>query len=262
MKVMLVLAMMLTSCGFKVIESGERGLKVKWGKLQGNVLEEGLHVYNPFTTDIALMDIKILKSNTNESMYTKDVQVATISTTITYSLDPGMVKPTYETYRTGWSHKILPQAVKASLKDEIGRWDAEVLIANQDKARGRIEASLRESVKDKGVLIQKFDFANIKFEPEFEAAVEAKVIAKQRATEAKNKTDQIREEAEQKRITAEAEAKSMEIRAQALQKNKGLVDYEAIKKWNGVLPHTIMGGGALPFINLKNEPRTASYVRR
>lgn len=86
----------------------------------------------------------------------------------------------------------------------------------------------------------------------FERAIEAKVTAEQDALKAKNKTVQIEEEAKQQIISAEAEAKSMAIRANALSKNKALVEYEAVQKWNGILPQYMMGD-SIPFINLNNR---------
>ena len=57
------------------------------------------------------------------------------------------------------------------------------------------------------------------------------------------------EEAKQKLLSAEAEAKSMAIRANALTRNKALVEYEAVKKWDGKLPEYMMGN-SVPFVNL------------
>ena len=76
------------------------------------------------------------------------------------------------------------------------------------------------------------------------------MIAEQKAQEAVNNTKRIQEEADQKVITAQAEAEAMEIKAQALAKNKGLVEYEAVQKWNGQLPQYMLGE-SVPFINLK-----------
>jgi prohibitin 2 len=91
---------------------------------------------------------------------------------------------------------------------------------------------------------------------EFENAVESKVVAIQKAEEAKNNTVKIKEEAQQRIISAKAEAESMRIRANALTANKNLIEYEqvqvqrnAIDKWNGVLPAQMLGG-AVPFINV------------
>ena len=48
----------------------------------------------------------------------------------------------------------------------------------------------------------------------------------------------------------EAEAKSMQIRAEALEQNAKLVEWEAVQKWNGVLPQYMLGNGTMPFLNL------------
>ena len=80
--------------------------------------------------------------------------------------------------------------------------------------------------------------------------MEQKVIAQQKAIEEQNRTKQIEEQARQKVLSAEAEAKSMQIRAEALEQNAKLVEWEAVQKWNGVLPQYMLGGGAVPFINL------------
>ena len=44
----------------------------------------------------------------------------------------------------------------------------------------------------------------------------------------------------------------MAIRAQALTQNKALVEYEAVKKWDGKLPEYMLGG-SVPFINLNTK---------
>ena len=85
-----------------------------------------------------------------------------------------------------------------------------------------------------------------------EKAIENKVTAEQEALKAKNITVQVQEEARQKLISAEAEAKSMAIRANALTKNKALVQYEAVQKWDGKLP-SYMLGNSVPFININQD---------
>ena len=62
----------------------------------------------------------------------------------------------------------------------------------------------------------------------------------------------VQEEARQKVIAAEAEARSMAIRAQALTQNKALVEYEAVKKWDGKLPEYMLGN-SVPFINVTKK---------
>ena len=78
------------------------------------------------------------------------------------------------------------------------------------------------------------------------------MIAEQKAQEAVNNTKRIKEEADQKIITAKAEAEAMEIKSQALSKNKGLTEYEAVQKWDGKLPQYMLGN-SVPMINLETK---------
>ena len=100
--------------------------------------------------------------------------------------------------------------------------------------------------------IMHIHFQDLNYSNNFERAIESKVIAEQRAQEAVNNTKRIKEEAEQKLISAKADAEAMEIKSEALAKNKGLTEYEAVQKWNGTLPRYMMGN-SIPFLNLKAE---------
>ena len=46
-----------------------------------------------------------------------------------------------------------------------------------------------------------------------------------------------------------AVAEAMEIKAKALERNKSLVDYEAVLKWDGKLPQYMLGN-SVPMINI------------
>ena len=41
----------------------------------------------------------------------------------------------------------------------------------------------------------------------------------------------------------------MEIKSEALSKNKGLTEYEAVQRWDGRLPQYMLGN-SVPFVNL------------
>jgi prohibitin 2 len=127
------------------------------------------------------------------------------------------------------------------------------LIANRDKAANTAYESIRGHLADRNVEVSRFEITDIAYTREFENSVEQKVIAQQKAIEEQNRTKQIEEQARQKVLSAEAEAKSIQIRAQALEQNAKLVEWEAVQKWNGVLPQYMLSGGAVPFINLGKE---------
>lgn len=244
-----LLAFNLAGCG-EVIDTGHRGVKTKYGKVSSESLEEGLYFYNPFTSTIIEMDARTQKYEVETTAYTKDVQQATFGVAVNYNLEKTKVHEVYANVGRDWEDKLIPQTVASALKTVVGKWDAVELIANRDKAQQAIQDAIAATLSEKFIYVTRVEIASIDFSDEFEKAVEAKVTAIQQAEKEKNATVQIQEQANQRIISAKAEAESMSIRAQALTQNKALVEYEAVQKWNGVLPQYMLGGST-PFVNIK-----------
>lgn len=260
----ILLLLPLANCG-EIIDSGNRGVEVRFGKVSDKVLGEGFYFYNPLTTSIMEIDSKVKKLEVSTTTYTKDIQTAKIKYVINASIDGSKANILYRDVGVGrngiqdedFYSKIIVPILEGELKNVIGNWTATDLIANREKATDQITKNLREKLKEKDVILTNFQIINIDYADNFEHAVESKVVAIQKAEEAKNNTVRIREEAQQKIISAKAEAQSMRIRAQALSANRNLVDYErvqvekeAVTKWDGKLPQYMLGQST-PFINIK-----------
>ena len=233
---------------------GERGVKVTLGVVSTQSFSEGIHFVTPFISKIVTMDVRTQKRDITTAVYTKDIQQAKISYVINYNLQPENAYKMYREVGSDYEDKILMPVVEGSIKDVIGKWNAQDLVANREQATSEILIKLQNHLKDNYINVTDFQITAINYSDVFERAIESKVTAEQDALKAKNKTVQIQEEAKQRLISAEAEAKSMAIRANALAQNKALVEYEAVQKWNGKLPIYMMGN-AIPFINLDNKQR-------
>lgn len=234
---------------FTIVETGHRGVKVILGKVEPESLEEGLYFYIPIISTIKKMDVRVQKYEVETEAYTKDVQQAKLHLVLNYNLEKTKAHEMLENVGIDWEDKLIPQAVNGTVKAVIGKWDAVDLIGNRSKAQEEIQNTLADALGARDIHVTRIEISNIDYTPEFERAVEAKVVAIQTAEQEKNKTVQIGEQAKQRVMSAKAEAESMAIRAQALSQNKSLVEYEAVQKWDGKLP-TYMLGGATPFINV------------
>lgn len=243
----LVLAVLCSSV-YKVAP-GFRGVLVVLGKVQPHSYVNGVGVKWPFISDMVPMDIRTTTVSEKTSSYTADVQTAELSYTFTYDLVPGNVHILYETVGTDYVAKKLKPVLNDVLKDVIGRWQAQDLVANRDKARTEVLNGLRERLDKRFFQNLTFQIIEVDYSDAFEKAIENKVIADQKAQEAANNTRRVQEEANQKIISAKAEAEAMEIKTAALAKNHGLTEYEAVQKWDGKLPNYMMGG-TVPFLNL------------
>lgn len=247
--VLFVIAVLLCN-PIVVVGVGERGVKVTLGKVSPESLGEGMHFIMPYVQKIAKMDVKTQKYTTQTHVYTKDIQQARISYVVNYNLVADSAFRMYQEVGMDYVSKVINPVLEGTIKDVIGKWNASDLVANREEATSDILVKLHDQLTSRYVNVTSFQIVDINYSEVFERAIESKVTAEQDALKAKNKTVQIQEEARQKVISAEAEAKSMSIRANALTQNKALVEYEAVQKWNGILPQYMMGN-SVPFVNLK-----------
>lgn len=244
------MALSLASCGFNTVGTGKVGVKTQWGKIIESGLPEGLHFYLPFTgKSISEVDMRVKKENASESTFTKDNQEVTVSFSVNYRHDP---KETEYIYRNGnekYFDLVGPQIIKGVMKEVVGQYDAETIVSKRAKVNQDVENAIRERLASRKILVDNFEVTNFAFDKEYQKAIEDKMIATQKALEAKNHTVQIEEEKNQRILSAQGEAESMRIKSNALAANKNLVDWEAVQKWNGVLP-TMMMGSSTPFIHI------------
>lgn len=240
---------LLSGCGCEVVDTGNRGIETRFGQIQGKPLPEGLHWYNPITSSIKELDVREKKVEGKAISFTRDTQTVTIDFALTFFPSPDAIDQIYRQFGYDWESKLVPQAIQNSVKDVVGQYIADDLVGKRDEARTKAEAEIIKNLATTHIIATRLDFVNLDFDDAYEKAVEAKVVAVQRAAEAKNKTVEIEEKARQTVLAAEADAKAMLIKSNALKENKSLVEFNAVEKWDGKLPQYMMGS-SVPFIKL------------
>jgi regulator of protease activity HflC (stomatin/prohibitin superfamily) len=93
---------------------------------------------------------------------------------------------------------------------------------------------------------------NFGFSPEYQKAIESKVIATQNKLKAEQDLERIKVEANSRIAQAKGEAEAISIQAQAIQSNGGAnyVQLQWIDKWDGKLPTTVLGGDTKTMMNI------------
>lgn len=238
---------------FVSVNSGNVGIVLKFKEAQPNVLEPGLHMYNPFTSEVIEWTTQILKSSDASQGSTKDIQQVTIKWALNWRIDSKNVIQVYKTIGTDIESRVIDPAMQEAIKAVSARYTAEELITQREQMRTEVKTSVAQKLARYGLTVEEFSVTDFSFSTKFTNAIEAKQEAEQLAAKAKNDLDRIRVEAEQKVAQAQAEAAALraqkqEITPELLELRKIEMQREAIQKWDGQLPQNT--GGYVPFLNL------------
>lgn len=242
------IALILLIGSFTTVQPGEKALIIRFGTIR-NVLEPGISMKAPLIDKVVKLDVQTQKLETEATAASKDLQNTTARIAVNYQLEPGNEKLLYSTIGLNYENTILSPAVQESVKAATAKYTAEELITKREAVREEIKKNLKDRLTDRYIIVSDVNIINFAFSESFNEAIEAKVTAEQQALASKNKLEQTKYEADQRVVQAKAEAEAIRIQSDALKENRGLVDLEAVKKWNGVLP-MYMSGGAVPFLNI------------
>ena len=180
---------LISSC--ETIDSGERGVKVTWGKVDENqILTEGLNFKIPIMQKIVPYSIRTQKLEMKTAAFTKDIQNVQLDMVVNYSIDPNAVTKIYKQYGTNVEELVIKPTILDEVKNDLGKWEAAQLVENREKSSTTIEERLRAELAKKHIKVIDFRYRDIDFSDEFERAIEEKVTAGQKVLTERNRSAQ------------------------------------------------------------------------
>ena len=236
------------------VGAGERGVVLNFGAVQKTVLGEGLHFRVPVMQRVALMDVKVQKSETNAAAASSDLQDVSSTVAINYHIIPDRANVVYQTLGTEFKERIIDPAVQEVVKAVTARYTAEELITKRPAVSNEMKVNLTERLLAHNMAVDAFSIVGFSFSKIFMEAIESKQTAEQLALKARRDLERVKIEAEQKVTAAKAEAEALKLQkenisADLIELRRIEANLKAIDKWNGILPQ-VTGSGAVPFIGV------------
>lgn len=283
--VAVVLGLSIIFGSWYTVDQGEEAVLLSTGALTGTE-GPGLHFKIPFVQSVEKISLQS-HSEVYDSMesYSKDQQPAVISVSVNYHVPPGQSGALYAEYGSvdNLLARVIDQKVPAIFKNVFGIYDAQSAIQQRSKLNSDVLAALQSGISAP-VVIESVQIKDIKFSPDYEAAIAAKqtatvevlhqqqLLAQEQvkaqivATTAKGAADaaiaQATGSAQAVTLAADAEAHAIQVkgdaeaaviaqRAKALAGNPEVVALIQAEKWNGVLPTTMVPGSSVPFVSVR-----------
>ncbi len=245
---------------FAIVNAGERGVVMRFGKVQDGVLDEGMHPIIPVVTSVKRLSVRVQQNTFNADAASKDLQRVTTELAINWHIDPARVNKIFQ--QVGDQQQIvtgiITPAVSEVLKAATAKKTAEEIITKRTDLKEEIDRNLETRLAAYGVIVDDVSLVDFAFSPEFSRAIEAKQIAEQEAKQAEFIAVKASKEAigEVNRAKGQAEAQ----RLQRLTLTPELLQKQAIEKWDGHFPTVMGGNGTLPLINI--DPASLSTQQK
>ncbi len=236
---------------FYTVQPGFTALQLRMGKIIAAEDQSGIKFKMPFIDKIIYINTRISKAREQTTALSHDLQTVNVGMVINYRV----INPLklYQNIGTHFKEVIIDPFSQESVKAIIAQFTAEDLIQSRHIAKEKTLQNLRSRLQPLYIELVDFNFTHLDFSTEFIKAVEDKQIAEQSAKTAKNRTESVKEEANQARIRAEGEAYSLKVKRESITPELiSLKEVEAqikaIEKWDGRLP--LYTGNSTPLIAL------------
>src|SRR5512135_1803779 len=256
--VVLLIVLIVLWSTFVIVPAGHRGVVLWWGSVENRIMGEGLNFKVPIAENIIKVDVKVQPHPFKEiDASSKEYQMVKMTGMMNFHIDPAFVNDLYQKVGLDFADKVIDPAFNDFVKEVVPTYPIGEILPKREEIRQRAMKKLGENLSRYHIIVDDIYFANIRFSPGYEGAVEAKQVAQQQVETQKQVLAQREIEAQQKVASAKGEAESILVVAQGQAKANDalsrsitpiLVQYKGIEKWNGILPQ--VSGGALPLVDL------------
>lgn len=212
----------------KSVHTYEEGVKIKWGKIQEQKIEEGLIFYNPISTDIRIVDMRERTTTIDTSTVSKEGLKFGVKLTVRYQVKDGL--ELVSTLQTEL-HDLINTYANATIDDVATGKDKNEMYSDT----GRVETV--KAVKDKlnteldrYAIITQVIFEDITLPESITNAIQAQQAELEKIKQKENEKQVAEKQAEIRVIEAQGVADSNRIIQDSL--TKEYLQYEAIQKFN------------------------------
>lgn len=234
---------------FVIVNAGERGVLMEFGKVQDRILGEGIHIIIPVVNTVKRLSVRVQNQEISTDASSKDLQDVFSDLALNWHIIPDQTNAIYQKIgeQQDIIQRIINPAIEEVLKAVIAKYTAEEIITNREEVKTRVDNALSIRLGNYHIAVDDISLVHVHFSERFSEAVETKQIAEQEAKRAEFIALKASKEAEAKVNLAKGEAEAHRLLSGTL--TTEILQRQAIEKWNGKLP-LIVGKESPKFWNL------------
>jgi prohibitin 1 len=234
---------------FVIVNAGERGVLLQFGRVREQILGEGIHQIVPLVQVVKKLSIRIQKQEIAAEASSKDLQEVFADVALNWHIIPEEANIIFQKIGDEQAviDRIINPAVEEGLKAVMAKYTAEEIITKRGEVKAEVDELLTTRLATYHIKVDDISLVHVHFSERFSDAVETKQIAEQEAKKTGFKVLKAVREAEVKINLARGEAEAQRLIQETL--TPEILQKEAIDRWNGDLP-IVMGNEDLKLLDI------------
>jgi len=252
---------------FVQIDQGSVGLVTRFGALTNSVYQPGLHMRDPFTESVVVMNERFRTDEIPVNGASQDAQQLNGPVAVTYAIDPQLpaIRDLYSHVGANYDDLFAQQAV-APIKSALTQFTALEFLQKRPQVEALAQQDLNATLAPYHIHVNTVGMKDVKFSDQFNKAIEDKVTAQQhlaqvnydsqaQVIQAQNEAraniartqgvaqaniEAAKGEAQAITLKADAQAKANTLIRQSL--SPELIQLTQAQRWDGHLPQYQFGG--------------------
>src|SRR4028119_1780529 len=178
---LLIVFLAILSKFFVIVNAGERGVMMQFGKVQEQVLGEGIHVIVPTVYSVKKLSVRVQKQESSAEASSKDLQDVFTDVALNWHIIPEEANAIFQQIgdENQVIERIINPAVEEVLKAVMAKYTAEEIITKREEVKAGVDDSLTTQLASYHIRVDDISLVHVHFSERFSDAVEAKQIAEQ-----------------------------------------------------------------------------------
>lgn len=225
--IVVVFLLILLFASIAQIDAGNVGVLTLFGKVQPDILGEGIHFVNPFAVKHE-MSVRTIELKEAASVPSSEGLVMGLEASLISRLNPDKAAHVYQNLGENYVRTIVEPTFRSALREVTASHTANALYSGErDKVASEIFARMEKDLGARGITLEKILLRDIQLPTTLRAAIETKQQAEQESLAMSFRLQKERQEADRKRIEAEGIRDFQKTVAQGI--NQQLLTWKGIE---------------------------------
>jgi regulator of protease activity HflC (stomatin/prohibitin superfamily) len=210
-----IVVILLFNCATRV-GTGRVGVLTLFGRVDPQVLTEGIHLINPLKTNNE-MSIQTQTIKESASVPSSEGLVMNLDTSLIYHVNPDKASEVFQKIGANYEAVVVEPTLRAAIREATASHTANALYTGErEMVAKQISEQLTAQLNLRGLLVESVLLRDIQLPQTLKASIEAKQQAEQEALAMNFRLQKEKQEAERKRIEAAGIRDFQQIVAQGI----------------------------------------------